>query len=322
MSRRGRFLEILVRQLQSFLGPQGLEIKSPELFYQNGNLIAEIDVTIRGKFGSSTIFVGIECRDRPEDGPQGIPWLTQINGKQRLVKADKMIAVSTTGFTPEATTIAQEFGIDLLTLEGNTEEITLAGWFYTINFQVNEETWDISGRMKMSTEPKTAPYSVLVEHDTPFLRADAAKGLISLDEFLKPALDVLFESLPYVNSRVIKKEATIRWTGQIDAELQGVPIKITRLVIPLRLSRERRSGRLLLNKCISPDKNELVALTGSGTFQTGTNKLKVLAIAKKSPSGPQIAAIQFTFLTEDNKPFVIPKGAVFTTWQEVVAKLS
>jgi hypothetical protein len=115
MSRKGRLLEILVKHLQGFLGPQGLEIKSPELFYQNGKQIGEIDVTVRGKLGSSSIFVGIECRDRPKDGPQGIPWLTQINGKQRLFKANKMIAVSTTGFAPEAIKVADELGIDLLT---------------------------------------------------------------------------------------------------------------------------------------------------------------------------------------------------------------
>jgi len=53
MPRKGRFLEILVKHLQEFLGPKGLEIKSPELFYQNGKQIGEIDVTVRGKLGSS-----------------------------------------------------------------------------------------------------------------------------------------------------------------------------------------------------------------------------------------------------------------------------
>src|SRR6266536_4629131 len=121
MPRKGRFLEILVKHLQGFLGPQGLEIKSPELFYENGKLIGEIDVTVRGKLGSSSIFVGIECRDRPQDGSQGIPWLTQIHGKQHLFKAHKMIAVSTTGFKPEAVKVARDFGIDVLTINDANE---------------------------------------------------------------------------------------------------------------------------------------------------------------------------------------------------------
>src|SRR5205809_423690 len=102
MARKGRFLEILVAQLEGLLAPEGIVVTSPEVFRQNGKIIAEIDVTLRGKFGSSEIFVGLECRARPGDGPQGVPWIRDIKGKKDQCGVDKMIAVSTTGFVPGA----------------------------------------------------------------------------------------------------------------------------------------------------------------------------------------------------------------------------
>lgn len=105
MPRKGRLLEQLVKHFQEQLAPQGVVVQSPEEFRDaNGNKLGEIDVTLRGRFGTSRIFIGIECRDRPADAPQGNDWITQIDGKKRLFGADRMIALSSTGFTPSSNT--------------------------------------------------------------------------------------------------------------------------------------------------------------------------------------------------------------------------
>ena len=109
MATKGRFLEILVKFIERTLSSDEVTITSPERFYSSGKQIGEIDITIRGKFGSSIIFVGIECRDRPSDGPQGIDWIELIAGKKSLLKVDKMVAVSTTGFRTEAVEAAKQF---------------------------------------------------------------------------------------------------------------------------------------------------------------------------------------------------------------------
>ena len=104
MAQPGQFLEIMMANLQSYLGPQGADVRLREKFYnpETGRQIGELDITVRGDFGASKFFCAIECRDRPADGPQGLPWITQILGKKRLLNPDKMIAVSSTGFTDDA----------------------------------------------------------------------------------------------------------------------------------------------------------------------------------------------------------------------------
>jgi len=311
MPRKGRFLEVLVKHLQGFLGTKGLEIKSPELFYENGKLIGEIDVTVRGKLGSSSIFVGIECRDRPKDGPQGIPWLTQIDGKKRLLKVHKMIAVSTTGFTPEAVKVAQDFGIDVLTITDATE-IELAGWFDTIDFVWRDETYEISGAIDIATEPKTLKGMRSVRKDTPFLKIDNTNHLVTLDEFMKHDLDKLFAQLPNIDSGIVEAEAFIQGAGELNAELEGEQFRITRLVIPVKLSREVVGGGLLLNICRDLHQNEVVAVTGMGMFETSRKTFKVLAIAKKSGSDNNLRDLRIEFLTVDDEHYPMPAEAKAT----------
>ena len=94
MPREGRFLEILVKHLQEFLIPESFIIRSPEEFYRDGIRLGEIDVTVRGDFGLSKVFVGLECRDRPSDGPQGVGWIREIQGKKEDLQVDKMVAVA------------------------------------------------------------------------------------------------------------------------------------------------------------------------------------------------------------------------------------
>jgi hypothetical protein len=84
MAQKGQFLEIMMANLQSYLGPAGIDVKLREKFYnpESGKQIGEIDITVRGEFGASTFFFGIECRNRPADGPQGLPWIREIVGKK------------------------------------------------------------------------------------------------------------------------------------------------------------------------------------------------------------------------------------------------
>ena len=85
MAEKGQFLEIMMANLQSYLGPEGVDVKLRERFRNraSGKPIGEIDITVRGDFGTSKFFWGIECRDRPADGPQGLPWIREIVGKKQ-----------------------------------------------------------------------------------------------------------------------------------------------------------------------------------------------------------------------------------------------
>jgi hypothetical protein len=305
MPRKGRFLEILVKQLQEFLGPQGLIIKSPELFYKDGKLIGEIDVTVRGKLGSSSIFIGIECRDRPKNGPQGIPWLTQIHGKQKLFNANKMIAVSTTGFTSESIRVDDELGIDLLAIN-KADDMNLSDWFKTIGFSWRYESWKISGQINLITEPNTIKGSHHFNMETPFLLINESNHLASIKELIAPDLDSLFAQLDDIESGITTKTIILEKSGHLQANIGNNIIIVNKLSIPLELSREVIHVGLLLNICQNINKDETMALTGHGFVETHDDKFQVLAIAKKSSLDPELRDLRINFLTEDGRPYTMP----------------
>jgi len=69
MSPDGKQLEALVAFVEEALVPPGFEVKAnSRVFNDEGVQIAEFDIEIRGKVGSTTIAWLIECRDRPGQG--------------------------------------------------------------------------------------------------------------------------------------------------------------------------------------------------------------------------------------------------------------
>lgn len=99
MTNSGKHLEEFVKQIESFLLPQGFTIDSRErVFNDEGIQIAEFDIVIEGKVGSAPFKMLIECRDRPSDGPAPGSWIEQLVGRRSRFDFDKVVAVSTTGF--------------------------------------------------------------------------------------------------------------------------------------------------------------------------------------------------------------------------------
>lgn len=114
MTSDGKSLEALVAFVEQTLLPSGFDIKTNKLVRDgDGNLIAEFDVQIRGKVGSTEIAWLIECRDRPSDGPQPGAWIEQLVGRRDRFLFNKVTAVSTTGFAVGARNYAKEAGIEL-----------------------------------------------------------------------------------------------------------------------------------------------------------------------------------------------------------------
>jgi hypothetical protein len=131
---------------------------------------------------------------------------------------------------------------------------------------------------------------------------------------MKRDLDHLFAQLPIVDSGVVQAEAFIQGKGQLNAELERQQFTITKLVIPVKLSREVVGGGLLLNVCRNVHQDEVIAITGIGTFKTSKRNFKVLAIAKKSMSDTNLRDLQVNFLNENDEPYVIPTGTRATLY--------
>ena len=114
MSSDGKQLETLVAFVERELLPPGFSVKSNErVFNDEGAQIAEFDIEVNGKVGSTTISWLIECRDRPGHGAAPGSWIEQLVGRRMRFGFNKVTAVSTTGFAAGAVDFAKQQGIEL-----------------------------------------------------------------------------------------------------------------------------------------------------------------------------------------------------------------
>ena len=141
MSSDGKQLESLVAFVEKKLLPPGFDVKSNErVFNDEGVQIAEFDIEIRGKVGTTTIAWLIECRDRPGHGAAPGAWIEQLVGRRMRFGFNKVTAVSTTGFATGATTFALEQGIELREVR-SLEPTEFADWLQISSMrQVNRVT--------------------------------------------------------------------------------------------------------------------------------------------------------------------------------------
>jgi len=129
MTNSGKELENFVKNIEEILLPKGFTITHRKrMFDENGVQSAELDIEITGKLASTQITWLIECRDRPSTGAAPSEWIEQLVGRRDRLKPNKVTAVSTTGFAPDAIRFAQESGIELRTVEQLTLE-EVKSWF-------------------------------------------------------------------------------------------------------------------------------------------------------------------------------------------------
>jgi len=302
MARKGRLLEVMVEHLQRFLSAEGIAVKSPEEFWVDGIKIGEIDITLRGDFGSSTVFVGIECRDRPRSGPQSRDWIREIVGKRDDLKVDKMVAVSTTGFTRPAIEYADKSGIDLLTVQ-DVDGIDIKGWIETVTVEVRDGDWDICGTVDIRHTSLTPPHYGSGEIN---LMSSTTGQLVSIRDYIRPEVEKLFVKLASTTSATPEVETTVFIHGPIEATLSGNPCTILSMTVPVRLSVKIIEAKVLLNAFRKPGEDAIIAYTGICQVVTETRKFKVLVIAKKSKLDNKLHDVRFLFLDQDDKPVGLP----------------
>ncbi|MDS4041573.1 MAG: hypothetical protein RKP20_10390 [Candidatus Competibacter sp.] len=123
MRRDGKKLEALVAFVEQALVPKGFNVETNErVFNDEGIQIAEFDVKVEGKVGSTDISWLIECRDRPAEGPAPGSWIEQLVGRRTRFRFNKITAVSTTGFAIGAADFAKEAGIETRVVESLAPE--------------------------------------------------------------------------------------------------------------------------------------------------------------------------------------------------------
>jgi hypothetical protein len=146
MDGKGKDLEQLVALVEKLHLPEGFEITTNERVYEAGNQIAEFDIEIKGKLGTTELRWLIECRDRPTEGPAPASWIEQLVGRRSRFGFNKVTAVSTTGFAKGASDFAQSKGIELREVKALTPE-SFGDWLRMHSIVQIEQ----SGRLEQAT---------------------------------------------------------------------------------------------------------------------------------------------------------------------------
>jgi len=150
MTRAGRDLERLVATIEELLGSADVEIKSPDyVIGVNSGARREIDVSLRTRVGSVEILVILEVRDRKDI--EDVTWIEQLATKRDDVRASKVVAISSAGFSKGARELAERLGVELRSVDSLTGE-SIANWFRRFNFEVTVRYGDLKFQVVPATD--------------------------------------------------------------------------------------------------------------------------------------------------------------------------
>lgn len=156
MSRDGKRLEALVAFVEKTLVPEGFSVTTNDrVFNDEGIQIAEFDVLVQGRIGTSEFQWLIECRDRPSSGAAPASWIEQLIGRRTRFNFNKVTAVSTTGFAAGVHDFAHLHGIELREVAALAPE-HFADWL-EVSFITNKVNHTTLTGVYFSLEPETPP---------------------------------------------------------------------------------------------------------------------------------------------------------------------
>lgn len=186
MSNTGKQLEGLIEQIEKSLLPDNFSVKTNEkILNDEGVQIAEFDIEIEGRLGTTDIKWLIECRDRPSAGSAPGSWIEQLVGRRDRFGFNKVTAVSTTGFAEGAVDYARESGIELRTIKEITFE-EISDWFSITHMTLFKQHSELSNAILIvnpdeSEEKKIALDSKVKESnaDTPILTSSSTGKTVS-----------------------------------------------------------------------------------------------------------------------------------------------
>lgn len=254
MTSDGKQLEALVAFVEETLLPTGFKVTTNErVFNDEGIQIAEFDIEIRGKVGTTEIAWLIECRDRPTSGPAPGSWIEQLVGRRTRFGFNKITAVSTTGFAAGATEFALAQGIELREVKNLAPE-EFADWLLIrhIHHITRHTTLLHASFLLDESEPKERQLAVVnllssIDGNAPILKSsktgeatNAALAFATAAGGIEGLFDDLEENGP---EKRIRLHATYTDEDHFLIETSEGPIQLRAIIF---------EGELRLNETLAP----------------------------------------------------------------------
>lgn len=122
-TREWREFEKLIARIEADADRLGAKVTSPDRLRCNiTGQMREVDVLIRSTGPGAPPLTTIECRRRSRI--QDVTWIEQLATKKQSLGIDRTIAVSSSGFSETACAIAQNYGVELKTLnDAETQDL-------------------------------------------------------------------------------------------------------------------------------------------------------------------------------------------------------
>lgn len=231
MGNDGKNLELLVAELEKLLLGTGFNVSPNEkVFDGSGIQVAEFDLTIGGRVGSTSFRWLLECRDRPSQGPAPASWIQHLSGRKDLFDFDKVIAVSTTGFSAPAEAAAKKLRISIREVTSAQE---ISHEFGTLEFRVKKVEAIVQGYADFDF-PDTAvtrAASLMTGTSNPRLRYVGENEFLSLRDFVRHA---------YLRTKGLEEpDEDEAWQGifdhqaALDLSINGEVLPVVGLSVPV-----------------------------------------------------------------------------------------
>jgi hypothetical protein len=290
--KNGVLLEMLVEFFQKLVSNKGTVISRRKTFRENGRVIAEVDVLLEGRFGSSEMSVAIECRDRKE--PQGADWIQQIIGKRDTLRRfgiKHWIAVSERGFTQVASEMAYSAGIELL-VPGDVQPVdpNAPGPHQLMKFQMNMRKWH-PGTINASIGHESESILDQIEKDI----AQYSWGTVHLgktESDLQPLFDFLDPLAKDALKKLMKSEThsdfhakTTLQFKDLYASIRGQIFQIPNLTVDINLQNMTLQPEFRMLTFINASLQRHFGIIGLNSFEVDGDTIHIMVAVK--PGIPQ-----------------------------------
>lgn len=204
MPKRTNTFQQLIHYIYTQLIPTGAIIsESAEILERESSDLREVDILIEQEIAGIKIRIAIECRDYKRANTK--EWIDALIGKYSDLQIDKVIAVSSSGFTSEAIRKAKAHGIETHTLKEALDtnwikEFLKLGILVISDWKILEE-W-----VRIETDPTI--YTELDLND--FVIDSSEQKIGTLEELVQDGLCTAFSKLEaYSNLKLFENFKTV-----------------------------------------------------------------------------------------------------------------
>ena len=283
MSSDGKSLEKTVAALESqLLGSNFTVSPNDKVYDDKGNQIAEFDIVIKGKVGSTIFRWLIECRDRPSHNSEPGSWIEQLATRKQRFRFDKVIAVATAKFSPSAIQAAEQFNIILREVK-SVEDISKQ--FGTIEFRMATTNLVLSEQFDLEVDgrdmlDKAKEIGFMMQN--PMIREVGESSFLSLRDFISRDLS----SKVKIETPENENELKINFDRKAHMELKVADqvIRIKRFMIPITLKYSFHPSTVLTVKSYN-ENGELIGEDATITSEMENLTIKTDVLITKTDDG-------------------------------------